>query len=145
MTCAERAQWRQKCHTISGIFDNRPKRSASSEAPRDTFTYSECGRTVLSKIGLISHLRAHARRWNSDQWRWWDPQRMRPDDDPVINSNFSLITIFWKGCIYRHGMKKWSRTENWIFERYIKTLNRKIEAALKIEWMNGIKIERTNY
>lgn len=60
--CADRPEWRRVCHRISGIFDNRVQRSLSTDAPRETFTCDECGRTILSKIGLISHLRAHMRR-----------------------------------------------------------------------------------
>ncbi|KAK7872160.1 hypothetical protein R5R35_001726 [Gryllus longicercus] len=58
--CQDRSKWRNVCYKNKGIF--KARQDAGSTANNASFTCSECQRAIASKIGLVSHLRAHERR-----------------------------------------------------------------------------------
>ena len=71
---ADRDAWRRTVHQAVSSFEDsrtenlrekrrrRKNREASAAVPDVTFDCSHCGRTFLSRIGLVSHERACSRR-----------------------------------------------------------------------------------
>ena len=71
---ADRQDWRHTVHQAVSTFEDsrrdnlkekrrrRKDREASAAVPDQTFDCSRCGRTCLSRIGLVSHQRACSRR-----------------------------------------------------------------------------------
>ena len=72
-TCFERAKWRRRVQNGVKDFEKRcverleQKRAVQrsdipTTATQSQFVCQQCGHTCLSRIGLLSHERVHARR-----------------------------------------------------------------------------------
>ena len=69
--CMNRPAWRNKCHSAVQAFENeraaaaklkRQVRKSASGQEQGAFSCDTCGKSCLSRAGLLSHQRAHLRR-----------------------------------------------------------------------------------
>lgn len=59
--CKDRIQWRAATQQNKGLFGQQ-KRAGTGATQNTQMTCSECGRTIGSRIGMVSHVRAHRRQ-----------------------------------------------------------------------------------
>ena len=60
-SCKDRSAWRTVVYNNAGIFAKRRTHSQISVHDARSYEYDECGRIIMSRVGLISYCRTHVR------------------------------------------------------------------------------------